>query len=82
MNITELLELQDKYANLHSGISQPEQCDIIHKHAQSKGIMEVKLREIVDMLPEIKQLLIWCMDTDAQEDMLKMQEKIVEWENK
>jgi len=37
-------------------------------------------KAIVDILPEIKQLLIWCMDTDAEKDMFEMQEKIEKWE--
>ena len=40
-----------------------------------------KLREIVDILPEIKQIMIWAMDTPAEKDTIAMMEKIEKCEN-
>ena len=43
--------------------------------------MEEKLRSMVDMLPEIKQLLIWCAGTVAETDMHEIQKQMEAWEN-
>ena len=66
-------EEKEKYNDFFS----PQDLDYILAAPQ----MEAKLREIVDILPEIKQIMIWAMDTPAEKDTIAMMEKIEKWEN-
>lgn len=57
-SIKKLMEIYDKHENLHSGMSHEEQEFIMEDYRKTSCHRAVKLREIAEMLPEIKRALL------------------------
>ena len=85
MNIKELMEIWDKHENLHAGMSHLEQDTIQKAYHKTSCTRAVKLREIVDMMPEIKKMLsiIQCGEMPFNgevEEAEQLEKKLEQWE--